>query len=141
MTNDEQSHQGRESGPHPVRHSSFVIRHLSFDEREQSVMATPVQNPPRPAVIRMSPLEGRSGAAAELLRVLPAWVISPGIHALLFFLFSLIVVEPEPLARADPSPTETINTKVEAPQKDVPLTNLEEGLDPTVPAGLDIARK
>src|SRR4051794_12386969 len=104
-------------------------------------MATPVQNPSRPAVIRVSPLEGRSGAAMELLRALPAWIISAGIHALLFFLFYLVVGNPMPLTGGEPPPVETINTKVETPQQALPLTNVDEGLDPTVPTNYDTPRK
>src|SRR5207237_565549 len=114
---------------------------LQTPKREQSVMATPVQSPPRPAVIRVSPLEGRSGAAMELLRALPAWVISAGIHALLLFLFWIVVGDVTPIKAKEAVPTETINTRVETPQKDVPLTNVDEGLDPSVPTNYDVPRK
>jgi len=105
-------------------------------------MATPVQNPSRPAVIRVSPLEGRNGATGEMLRALPAWIISAGIHGLLFFLFYLVLADKVALARTAPKRQgETFNTKVEettAPE--VALTNVEEGLNPTVDTNFNINR-
>src|SRR5437763_2281016 len=102
-------------------------------------MATPVQQ--KPAIIRVDPLEGRGGWG-ETLRALPAWIISAGIHALLFFLFYLVVGDVTPLAKGGEAATvETINTKVEAPQQELPLTNVNEGLDPSVPTNYDVSRK
>src|SRR5437763_4447948 len=102
-------------------------------------MATPVQQ--KPAIIRVDPLEGRGGWG-ETLRVLPAWIISAGIHALLFFLFYLVVGDATPLAKGGEAATgETINTKVEAPQQELPLTNGDEGLDPSAPPNDDVSRQ
>jgi hypothetical protein len=101
-------------------------------------MAT-VQNPPRQAVIRVSPLEGRSSAAMELLRALPAWIISAGIHGLMFLLFVLLVGDPRSFGSDTPqTPVETINTKIEAPQQEVILTNPDIGLDPSLPTNYDV---
>src|SRR5262245_25253067 len=105
-------------------------------------MATPVQNSSRPAVIRVSPLEGRSGASWELLRTLPAWIISAGIHGLLFFLFYLVLGDKVALARTNPDrQVETFNTKVEESNPaEVSLTNVEEGLNPSVETNFDVNR-
>src|SRR5262249_24976058 len=102
----------------------------------------PVQNPSRPAVIRVSPLEGRGGAAWELFRAMPAWIISAGIHGLLFFLFYLVLGDKVWMAKTTPPrPPDTFNTKVEEKDPtDLPLTNIEEGLDPTVQTNYDVAR-
>ncbi|MBI1915791.1 MAG: terpene cyclase/mutase family protein [Planctomycetes bacterium] len=106
-------------------------------------MATaPVQNLSRPAVIRVSPLEGRNGAGWELLRTMPAWIISAGIHGLLLFLFYLVLQDQASLqATPPPRQQETFNTKVEENNPaDIPLTNVEEGLAPTVQTNYDEAR-
>src|SRR5690348_17087115 len=86
-------------------------------QREQSSMAKSAQ----PAVIRVSPLEGRSSPLMELFRALPAWIISAGIHGVLLVLFFL-VLKPSDLGADDSKPNqqaETFNSKVEAPQKDM----------------------
>src|SRR5262249_59977089 len=106
-------------------------------------MATaPVQTPSRPAVIRVSPLEGRTGAAWEMLRALPAWIISAGIHGLLFFLFYLVLKDQGSLqATPPPRQQETFNTKVEDNDPaDTPLTNVQEALNPTLDTNYDVAR-
>jgi hypothetical protein len=106
-------------------------------------MATaPVENLSRPAVIRISPLEGRTGAAWEMLRTLPAWIISAAIHGLLLFLFYLVLQDQGSLqATTAPRQQETFNTKVdENNPADIPLTNIEEGLDPTLPTNYDTPR-
>src|SRR5260370_11363108 len=104
-------------------------------------MATPMHSPPRPAVIRVDPRAGRSSPLMELFRALPAWIISAGIHGVLIVLFILVVDNPFAIAanKVD-SPPETINSKVEVAQKDVILTNVDEGLDPEVPLNYDVNR-
>src|SRR5438552_5996777 len=94
----------------------------------------------KPAVIRVDPLAGRNGWG-EMLRVVPAWIISAGIHALLIFLFWMVVGDPRAQGKDDAPPTQTVNTKVEAPeQKEVVLTNPDEGIDPEIPTGYDVNR-
>ncbi len=97
----------------------------------------------RPSVIRVSPLDGRGGAAVELLRAMPAWIISAGIHAVLLLLFWLVVGDPRSFASDEPARAtvvETINTKVEEAAREVILTNVDVGLDPTVPTNYDVTR-
>ncbi len=105
-------------------------------------MATPTNNQAKPAVIRVDPLAGKNGWG-ETLRVIPAWIISAGIHALLVFLFFMVVGDPRAQAKNENQDTgkEEINTKVEAPEtKEVVLTNESEGIDPEVPSGFDTTR-
>jgi len=95
-------------------------------------MATP------PEIIRVNPLAGRD-TWRDVLRIVPAWVASAGLHALLFLLFWLVIGPPTIQAR-DPGGTaaETVNTTVEPTEKpELLLTNLNEGIDATVPAGFD----
>ena len=104
-------------------------------------MAKPVQ-PARPAVIRVSPLEGRYSPLMELVRAMPAWIISAGIHGVLLVLFFL-VLKPSDLNADDKKndqQAETFNSKVEAPQKETILTNVEEGLDAEVPTNYNVER-
>jgi hypothetical protein len=78
----------------------------------------------------------------ELFRALPAWIISAGIHGILLVLFFL-VLKPSDLGADDTKNTqqgETFNSKVEAPQQDTILTNVDEGLDPEVPTNYDVTR-
>src|SRR5436309_2753377 len=104
-------------------------------------MATPVQNVARPAVIRVSPLEGRSGAAMEILRAFPAWIISAGIHGLLFFVFYLVVKDQAALAGSKPDRKEdTFNTKVETSATETILTNVDLGINPETPTNFDVNR-
>src|SRR5947208_15986902 len=104
-------------------------------------MPPPVQNPSRPAVIRVSPLAGQGGPAWELFRAMPAWIISAGIHGLLFFLFYLALGDKVSYAKTAPKQQETFNTKVEEDNSaDLPLTNIEEGLDPKVDINYDVGR-
>src|SRR5207249_3356826 len=93
------------------------------------------------AVIRVNPLAGRD-SWRDTLRVVPAWIVSAGVHALLFFLFWLVIGPPTIQARdADGATTETINTTVEPTDKpELPLTNPDVGIDPTVPAGIESNR-
>ena len=101
-------------------------------------MATPA----KPSVIRVDPLGGRNGWG-ETLRAVPAWFISFGIHAILVFIFWIVVGDPRALAKEDEpqAPSDTVNTRVEAPeQKEIPLTNVDEGIDPEVPTNYDVNR-
>jgi hypothetical protein len=104
-------------------------------------MATPAQ--PKPAVIRVDPMEGRNGWG-ETLHAVPAWIISAAIHGGLILLFYLVVGDPMAMAKEDKDAapqTETINTKIEAPEtKDLPLTSVDEGIDPEVPTNYDVNR-
>ena len=96
---------------------------------------------PKPAVIRVDPLEGRNGWG-EMMRVIPAWIISAGIHGVLIAIFILVVGDPRAQGKEDSdSGKEEINTKVEAPEEKPPiLTNVDEGLDPEVPLNYDVNR-
>jgi len=97
---------------------------------------------PKASVIRVDPLAGRNGWG-EFLRVVPAWIISAGIHGLLIFLFWMVVGDPRALAKEDetPAPTESVNTKVEpTEQQEIPLTNPDVGIDPEVPTNYDVNR-
>src|SRR5204863_3006693 len=103
----------------------------------RACMATPVQS--KPAVIRVDPLEGRN-SWGEFLRVVPAWIISAAIHAVLIFIFWMVVGDPRTLAKEDvvEAPSETINTKIEAPETTEPvLTNVDEGIEPETPTNYD----
>jgi hypothetical protein len=103
-------------------------------------MSMPAQN--QPAVIRVDPLAGRDSALMELLRAAPAWIISAGIHGVLFTAFYFIIGGPQMFAaenKAEPPP-EPINTKVETEKQDVVLTNVDEGIDPEVPLNYDVRR-
>src|SRR5882724_1511625 len=105
-------------------------------------MTTPTRNQAKPAVIRVDPLEGRNGWG-ETLRVVPAWIISAGIHGALIFLFWMVVGDPRAMAgkKEEEAGKEEINTQVEAqPQQEVVLTNVDEGINPEVPTNYDVNR-
>ena len=104
-------------------------------------MATPVKSPARPAVIRVDPLAGRSSPLMELFRALPAWIISAGVHGVLIVLFIVVVGDPKSLGNEKQgTATEPLTTKVEVTQKDVILTNVDEGLDPELSTNYDVNR-
>jgi hypothetical protein len=105
-------------------------------------MATPAANQARPGVIRVDPLAGRN-AWGEVVRVIPAWIISAGLHGILFLLGWLVFSDSR--VKADEkqfvAPKDTIQTRIEAPEEKQPeLTNEDEGIDPEVPAGFDVNR-
>src|SRR5262249_50226738 len=102
--------------------------------REPPLMSNPVPNVSRPAVIRVDPLAGRPSALMELFRAFPAWIISAGIHGLLFFLFWLLVKDTYSRGSDNKDKEKkTINTRIEDPdkKKDVLPINEDEGLDPS----------
>jgi hypothetical protein len=91
-----------------------------------------------PPVIRTAPV-GTASGSADLMRVLPAWIISGVVHAVFLLLFMLVTL---PSIKADAT------VEVKAPEslsqiEDVPpadLTNPEMGLDPAIPTNYDVER-
>ncbi len=103
-------------------------------------MTNSAQTAPRPGVIRTDPLAGRSDLR-DLLRIVPAWLISAGLHAVLFLLFFLVLGDPRARANQDAEDSETVSTQVDAgEQSDPVLTVHDEGIDPLRQAGFDINR-
>src|SRR5262245_25438061 len=93
-------------------------------------------------VIRPTPLS-ESGETIGWLRILPLWILSALIHAVIVFLFLVVTGVLSFLgspAEAGASEPVTINTQVEEQPKDFDLTNPDRGIDPTVPLNYDVAR-
>lgn len=128
-------------------------------------MATPVQNAPKPApkpgpapVIREDPLARRDNWR-EWLLIIIAFLISGGLHALLFVLtvnvFGIdlekkqdpaekakekIAADEQKAIEEEERQAEVVNTKVEEAMEEPTLTNPEEGLDPEIPTQYDVNR-
>jgi hypothetical protein len=105
-------------------------------------MATPVQNPVKPLVICVDPLEGRN-SWHDTLRAVPAWIISAGIHALLLFLFWLLIGDPRALAHGeDSTAAESVSTIIEAVEpKEILVSEEHIGVEPGTPPGFDVPRQ
>jgi hypothetical protein len=89
-----------------------------------------------PPVIRSTPAAGQT-ATSDVLRILPAWIVSVLFHAVILGLFWLVM---PPLTRAEPTVevVATQLTQIEDTPKDVELTNPDMGTDPSLPTNYDI---
>ncbi len=85
----------------------------------------------RPAVIRHTGLD--DGAGLNILRVLPAWIISGVVHAVMLSLFLVVTLGS---SRAEPPLEVTVieSAVEESPPKEEDLTNPELGINPDVPS-------
>lgn len=112
-------------------------------------MATP-QNQPKAAVIRYDPLEGRNGWS-EVIRTIPAWLISAAIHGVLVFLFLLVFNEQVAKASEDEKKkeeaqaaqeTQKVNTKIDPPkpEEEPELTNIDVGVNVKEQTNYDVNR-
>ncbi|HXG13112.1 MAG TPA: prenyltransferase/squalene oxidase repeat-containing protein [Gemmataceae bacterium] len=95
-----------------------------------------------PPVIRPTPLS-EGGETISWMRIIPIWIFSAVLHAIMVFLFLAVTgflsVLGEP-ASAGASEPVAINTLVEEPVKEVDLTNPDIGIDPEVPLNYDTSR-
>jgi hypothetical protein len=102
-------------------------------------MSSESENGRRRTVIT-PPAVGRGNL--NLVRIVPVWIASAAIHALLlvlaFFTFAALDVKAGDAAADVPEVTPT--TEVEEVQKDIDLTNTDIGLDDTVQLGYNLDR-
>src|SRR5947209_10338916 len=90
-----------------------------------------------PAVIQHAPLVPGEGTRRRLLHVLPAWVISSGMHAVFLALFLFVSLNP---GTAHDDRELAMDSNLDEVTKLVNLTEDQPGLDPTKVAGLDFDR-
>jgi hypothetical protein len=99
-------------------------------------------NKTAPVIVRGTPLASGPGDDLTLLRVLPAWIISAVIHAIMiggFVVFMLLI----PGLRGDTGDNlenVALNTNVEEESTPLDLTNPDIGIDPTVPLNYNVPR-
>ena len=84
----------------------------------------------RPPVIHRARLDSSPG----LLRLLPAWLVSLGVHAVVLSLFLLVTYSAA--ARDNAPPDEVKVFDVEEPNQTPDLTPTFQGIDSEVPPGL-----
>ena len=104
------------------------------DREDSPASPQPVQ---APAVIQHAPLAAKEGMRRKLLRVLPAWVISSGMHAIFLSLFLFVSLNP---GTAHDDRELAMDSNLDEVTKVVNLTEDQPGLDPTKVAGLDSDR-